>query len=346
MRYPKFLPKNGTIGVTAPSLGYSQTELYPYTARARHGMTKIQKAGYHVITTDDVFNTENKNVESAPAPVRAQQLMELYLNPQADLIFSAAGGERMLEILDYLDFDKLSQAEPKFFVGMSDNTNFSFTLTTICDVASVYAQCFGDFGMEPWDDCVVECLQVLSGTLKVQHSYSKYQIEDLKFVSGHHNAPFNKTEPVVIENLRQEASIQLEGRQIGGCLDVLQYLLGTKFDNVVNFTKKYAKDGIIWYLEACDLNPAGVVRTLVQMKRAGWFQNGLKGFVFGRPRQPAPFMGYSHQQALLEILGDLNVPIIFGADFGHVSPTFTIINGAMAKITSTQNRLTWETIYK
>ena len=53
----------------------------------------------------------------------------------------------MCETLDYVDFEKIMQAKPKWYMGFSDNTNFTFLLTTICDVASIYAPCAASFGL-------------------------------------------------------------------------------------------------------------------------------------------------------------------------------------------------------
>ena len=55
----------------------------------------------------------------------------------------------------------------------------------------------------------------------------------------------------------------MEGRLIGGCMDVLTLFLGTEFDGVKAFAEKYQKDGILWFLEACDLNPMGIRRAPV-----------------------------------------------------------------------------------
>ena len=37
----------------------------------------------------------------------------------------------------------------------------------------------------------------------------------------------------------------------------------------------------------------------------------------------------------MSILGDLDVPVIFDADIGHKGPQFSIIEGALAKVSST-----------
>ena len=65
-------------------------------------------------------------------------------------------------------------------------------------------------------------------------------------------------------------------------MDCLVNLLGTQFDYVNQFNEKYKEDGIIWFLECCDLNVMGIRRAMWQMKNAGWFQH-VKGFLIGRP---------------------------------------------------------------
>ena len=46
----------------------------------------------------------------------------------------------------------------------------------------------------------------------------------------------------------------------------------------------------------------------------------------------------TYEEAIYESLKDLNIPIIINADIGHVSPRMTIINGAIATITSSNGK--------
>ena len=55
----------------------------------------------------------------------------------------------MCEILPYIDFEKIRNSEPKWFLGYSDNTNLIFLLATLCDTAAIYGPCAAAFGMEP-----------------------------------------------------------------------------------------------------------------------------------------------------------------------------------------------------
>ncbi|MNI62633.1 L,D-carboxypeptidase A [compost metagenome] len=134
-----------------------------------------------------------------------------------------------------------------------------------------------------------------------------------------------------------EEKIALNGRIIGGCLDVLINLVGTKYDNVKNFVNKYKDDGIIWYLESYDLSGEQLVRALWQLKEAGWFEN-VKGFIFGRPAMYSSCYDLDYYECIKRVLLELNVPIIVDACIGHKPPQFTIINGAIANIESSNSK--------
>lgn len=120
-------------------------------------------------------------------------------------------------------------------------------------------------------------------------------------------------------------------------MDCLQVLCGTSFDKVEEFNDKYADDGIIFFLEACDLNVMGIRRAIWQMKNAGWFKN-VKGFLIGRPMHfDEGFLGLDQYHAVVDVLAEFNVPIIMDLDIGHLPPQMPIITGAYAKVSSVGN---------
>ena len=118
---------------------------------------------------------------------------------------------------------------------------------------------------------------------------------------------------------------------IGGCLDVLTHLAGTPFCKIKDFNKRYKDDGIIWYLESCDLNVIEQVRSVWFLKQNGWFEN-VKGFLIGRPLNPETIMDVDYKEGILEQLKDFNVPVVFDVDIGHVAPSLPIFNGSVAKV--------------
>ncbi len=165
----------------------------------------------------------------------------------------------------------------------------------------------------------------------VQNSFEFYENGFYDRITGLEGYRLDK--PVYWKNLNNAENITMTGRFLGGCLDVLLNLVGTRFDQTVNYINQYKNDGIVWYLESFSLNGEALTRGLWQLKEAGWFQYA-KGFVFGRPAFFDEDSWISYEEAVLSILKDLEVPIILDADIGHKGPQMTLINGAIATVES------------
>lgn len=283
----------------------------------------------------------------------------------------------MCEILDYVDFEQIRQAAPKWYLGYSDNTNFTFLLATLCDAASVYGPCAAAFGMDPLHPSLNDAMLLLQGQKFTMRGYDKWERESLKD-EEHPYEPYNLTETSVIkyylpdgmtnvESLRhmagtdvehragdawpavletaashiekkepeENADISFTGRLLGGCMDCLVNLLGTRYDKVTEFTQRCRDDGIIWFLEACDLNLMGIRRAMWQMEHAGWFKY-CKGFLIGRPRlgMGVEEFGIDSYQAVCEMLYSYHVPVLMDLDIGHMPPAMPLICGSMAKVVS------------
>jgi muramoyltetrapeptide carboxypeptidase LdcA involved in peptidoglycan recycling len=136
-----------------------------------------------------------------------------------------------------------------------------------------------------------------------------------------------------------DSTIQLEGRLIGGCMDILQMYPGTPYDKVKEFNAKYQEDGFIWFMESCDLNLMGIRRAIWQLKQAGWFEH-LKGFLIGRPLcYGEEAFGIDQYQAVTGVLAEYNVPIIMDVDMGHLPPMMPVICGSTAEVVVNGNHI-------
>ena len=273
----------------------------------------------------------------------------------------------MCEILDKVDFDKIRKAKPKWYMGFSDNTNMTFLLTTLCDTASVYGPCAAAFGMEPWHENLWDAYHLLRGQQNSVHGYALWEKDSKKdeehpleaynvteekrlmvYLPQEHNAAQtggkSKIEVHPAENLQKK--INMQGRLLGGCMDCLVNLLGTEFDKVKEFTEKYQDDGIIWFLESCDLNVMSIRRAVWQMKHAGWFSH-VKGFLIGRPAVfGQEMMGLDQYHAVTDLLAEYQVPVIMDADIGHIPPMMPLVCGSYADVSIIGNQLnvnmTWK----
>ncbi|MDO4377898.1 MAG: LD-carboxypeptidase [Erysipelotrichia bacterium] len=331
MRYASFLKKQDTIGLVAPSFGVSG---YPYQERFEHACKKFTNLGYKIKQSECLYGIDK--AASAPSKVRAEQFMQMYLDLDTDFIISVAGGELMMSILTYIDFDTLKYAKPKYFMGYSDNTNLVFTLPILTDTAAIYGSNFGSFGMANWDKSLQECYDLITGKRKEFSSYEQYEINDLSHQEGKALCGYNLEAKVEYKTLDGK-DVDIKGRLVGGCLDILVSLCGTKYGQVEKFIDKYQDDGFIWFLEACDLNVLAQSRALWQLRQAGWFKY-CKGILYGRAVHSDDCFGYTLVDALKDNLADLNIPIVYGCDFGHIPPSWTLIAGSVAHFTLQEDR--------
>lgn len=388
MRYPAFLKPNGTIGFVAPSFGCA-TE--PYLSAFDNAQRRWKEMGYRLQLGPNCYAQEGIGISNTPEKC-GEELWTSYCGTDNDCIISCGGGELMCEILDYVDFARIRQAPPKWYMGFSDNTNMTFLLTTLCDTAAIYGPCASAFGMEPWHPSVQDAMDLLTGRKLAFDGYDKWEREWLKD-EEHPLLPYNVTEPSVIryilpdgstniESLRGDAGegsgagmnrgrgenadggmdresgenadggcgvtaqadhtnrtdctpqIDYKGRLLGGCMDCLVNLLGTRYDRVRDFTDRYKDDGILWFLESCDLNVMSIRRAMWQMEHAGWFEHCC-GFVIGRPLcHGQEMMGLDQYRAVYEVIRKYHVPVLMDIDIGHLSPMMPLINGSIGHAVS------------
>lgn len=344
MRYPKYLSEHGTIGFVAPSFG-CDTE--PYRTAFLHAQKRFRALGHTLDLGPNCYVGKGIGISNTPQAC-GEELTEYYCSGQNEVLISCGGGELMCETMEHVDFARIREAEPKWYMGFSDNTNMTFLLATLCDTASVYGPCASAFGMEPWHESITDAYEMLRGLREQVHGYPMWEREGQKD-EEHPLAPYQVTEPKELVTflpkdggLRRagaDESVAVEGRLLGGCMDCLVNLLGTRFDGVAEFTERYREDGIVWFLESCDLNVMAIRRAVWQMKNAGWFSH-VKGFLIGRPLAfGQEMMGLDQYHAVCDLVEEFGVPVIMDADLGHLPPMMPLICGSYANVQAVGNEI-------
>lgn len=340
MRYPKPLQKGGTIGFVAPSFGAA---IEPYATGLTNAESTFNKLGFNTREYTCARMSSGIGISARPSMCGAD-FMNAYTDDLSDVLMSCGGGELMCETISHIDFDVIAHTSPKWFMGYSDNTNLVFTMPMLANTAAIYAPCAPSFGMEPWHESLHDAFDILQGIDPLTQTksdtytvstYGLWELESLKD-SEHPLVPYNTTEAVDIKaydsNLNPTDSLNLEGRMLVGCLDCVTNLVGTRFDKVQEFSS--SNDGILWCLEACEVDPIGIRRSLWQMAEAGWFE-GARGFVFGRPYlYQSEAFGINQVDAVLTALDELeiNVPVVLNADIGHLPPQMPLISGSWGNL--------------
>lgn len=319
MNYPKFLVNDSKIGVVALSAGVGS-----YIDDYKKSISNLEKNGFGIIETASVRNSGDV---ANTAPIRAKELDRLIIDTDVDFVMCATGGDFLIEILPFIDYKNIKN-NPKWLMGASDPTSLLYIVTTALDIATIYGFNACSFDQEQLHDCQLNALNIMQGNLVSQESFDLYELSRPEEAKS-----YNVTEKVYWESLNGD--VDITGRIIGGCLDCLRELPGTRFDYTKSFIDKYQKDGIIWYFDIFSLTAETFYLSLIQLRESGWFKH-VKGVIVGRVKFPNRYTDMTYQEALKKIF--VNIPIIFNADIGHVAPKMTIINGSVAHITCKQGK--------
>jgi len=323
MKYPKFLKENDKIAIPAPSAGAKNIQKIN---KYKNAIKFFNSIGFILEISKNLYN--NQKGRSTSARKRGEELTKMWTNNEIDGLICAAGGEFLIECLPYIDFNSISK-NPKIIAGFSDPTGILYTLTTKYDIATIYGSNFSHFGSNKLFKNDFDILSLIKGEKFVFESYPLYEEERKKEVTG--LEPNNYTEKVEWKTLSNN-KVQMKGRIIGGCLDIISILLGTQYDGFKNFQKKYYKDGIIWYFDNCELSMEEIIRILWKMNELNYFEN-CKGIIFGRFGINITSLEYDIKTCLEDsILNELKIPIIYDADISHKSPCLPILNGSIATI--------------
>ena len=301
MRYPKFLKTGDTIGITALSSG-AGNKIKEVKVSLNH-----LKEDYKLIVTPDVYGEE---IVSTDVNTRVKEFNKL-LDEKIDALMNIRGGDFTYETLDYLDFSKIAKKN-LLVQGFSDTTSLVYILTTKYDLATLYG-----CNAKSYDSEILE----------------KYQINNLEFMKGNllYQESFGDRKTFSLNGDFKDSGVI-----IGGCLDIIRFLLGTSYDNTKEFLEKYKNHKIIWYFDIFAMGSVDVYLTLLQMKNMGYFQYS-DTFIFGSVFFPKVECEMEYSHGFQKALEKKN--IIVDANIGHVDPAFTILNGSLATIEMKKNKM-------
>ena len=319
IRFPEPLRAGDRVAVTAPSSGVSGPDL----VRLDLVLSHMRNKGFGIVE-GACLRAQYKD-SSAPLDHRAAELNRFLLDPTIAAILPPWGGELASELLELIDFETLRSVEPKWLLGYSDLTTLQFPLTLISGWATAHGPNLMDLAPSQTDPLTSSALTVPSST-KFQRTWIDYAKSAA--------APFNVTEWVEWKRLDgSKEPVAFQGRIIGGCLDNIAWLAGSKYGDVPQFDRESGTVGTILYFENAEMSPPTLLRALLSLRRHRWF-DGLVGLLIGRSAGPAPesAASLSYTDALRAALEDLPFPVIYDVDIGHQPPQFTIINGAVARV--------------
>lgn len=273
-------------------------------AELESGCEALRRAGYRPFYFDSILERDLYFAGSAQR--RARELEEMFERDDIRAIVCARGGYGANYLLKDFDVARIA-ANPKIFVGYSDITSL---LTYITD-ASGLVTFHGPMAAKDWahDDGV---------------NFSAWQ--SALTAATPWEVPLNDKVTALVEG-------EAEGILYGGCLSILIASLGTPY--------AIHTEGTILFLEDVAAKPYQIDRMLMQLKLAGQLDS-VRGIVFGEMLDcvQTANQGYTLQEVITRIVGDLKVPVAYGVRSGHVSSgNITLPFGVRAKLSVQQDRI-------
>lgn len=266
------------------------------------GCEALQRAGYKPFYFDSILE---RDLYFAGSPDRrARELEQMFERDDVRAIVCARGGYGANYLLKDLDLSKV-KANPKIFVGYSDITALLTYFTDATGVITFH----GPMVAKDWAHSDGVNLSAWQSALSGSTAW---------------DVPLN-------EEARALIAGEAEGILYGGCLSILVSLLGTPY--AVN------PAGTILFLEDIAAKPYQIDRMLMQLKLGGHLDS-VRGIVFGQMLDciQTANQGYTLQEVVTRILGDLGVPIAYGIRSGHVtSGNITLPFGVRAHLSVRNN---------
>jgi muramoyltetrapeptide carboxypeptidase len=261
------------------------------------GCESLRRAGYRPFYFESIL--DHALYFAGSVDRRARELEEMFVRDDVRAIVCARGGYGSNYLLPALDLEKI-KAHPKIFVGYSDITTL---LTYFTDIAG---------------------LVTFHGPMVAKDWAHENGVDMPSW-----QAAVSSTTPWDVplgDGVNGLVDGEAEGVLYGGCLSILVASLGTPY--------QIKSAGTILFLEDIAAKPFQIDRMLMQLKLSGLLDE-VRGIVFGEMLDciQTANQGYTLQQVITRIVGDLGVPVAFGVKSGHVtSGNLTLPFGVRAKL--------------
>ena len=274
---PKAFQQNSTIGIVSPSYWLDENVL-----------KKTAK-----FFTDLGYNIEiGKSTSLQWGPFagtpkeRADDLHRMFIDPNIDAVMCARGGYGANRVLPLLDYD-LIRKNPKIFIGFSDITAYLTSITQQTNLVTFHGPMLTTY-KKSW----------------IKYNYNLM----IRVLTGEKNINIEPPESLKTRILKDGTA---SGPLWGGNMSLLINRLGTL--DTLN------TNGVILFLEDIDEYLYSFERMLVQMRASGMFDQ-INGLIIGELediRDQEVRFGRNTDEIILDICGDLDIPIVSNFPCGH-----------------------------
>ena len=223
---------------------------------------------------------------AGPPELRADDLNNMFADPNIDAIFCARGGYGANRVLPLLNYDLIKE-NPKIFIGNSDITAYLTSITQKTEIITFHGPMLVSY----------------------KHGFIEYNFDQMmKVLTSTKNIVINPPAEFDPHILKKGTA---KGPLWGGNLSLVMNRLGT--DGQINTT------GCILFLEDLDEYLYSFERMLVHLQTAGIFNN-INGLIIGElidMKDQEISFGKSTDDIIMEICGTMDIPIVTNFPCGH-----------------------------
>ena len=334
---PERLKKGDTVA--AISLSSGAAHMFPHRYKA--GKRQFEEAfGLKVVETPHALESNDWLYGNPQA--RANDLHWALQNPDVKAIISTIGGDDSVRILPYLDAD-LIRKHPKIFMGFSDTTISLLQYLNAGVVAingPVFLTCFAEnTAIHPY---VRDNIQKLLFDAEVL-SYQAAPNWSEQFLDwGVAENQCIKRDFIENDGWRWiqsglQGSDPVEGRLIGGCIEVFEFLKGTQW-----WPKLELWQDAILFFETSEEKPTpDSVKYWLRNYGSQGILSQVKALLFARPMLYSDEEKLELESVILQVLKEFDredLLVVTNMDFGHTAPMMPIPLGIRASLNPVSQR--------
>ncbi len=261
--------------------------------RLLRGVKAMEEAGYRVILDSEIERF--RRFQKYEDERRAENLMAIWLNPEVKAVISGTGGYGAVRLLPYLD-PEIFRRNPKAFVGYSDITALHLWLMRRAQLRVFHGPTLDDLYPGGSDRSAHSLITALSTS-----------------------RPETRLGRELARSVRPGTAV---GRLTGGNLSLVQQTIGTPYEIDT-------RDAILFLEETHD--PMSVVDERLLHLRAAGLLRQVRGIVFGQLSLDRSEED-EFEDFLLDLVSDLEVPILMDFPAGHEVPNLTLPLGTEVEI--------------
>ena len=289
------LKSGGKIGVMAPSSYVEREDIEKSTAL-------MEARGYKVFIHPQTF--ERHHQSAGTLLQKSMAFQGLWQREDIDAIWCAGGGNRALQLLTSINFEKIKR-KPKPLIGFSDVTALLNAVHAHTGFITYHGPVF-----------------------KQIHKIESDQLgQTLALLEG-------AKAPIPMNNAKILREGKASGPLLGGNLSLFQYLAESK--DCADLT------GAVLFLEDAGDHLSRIDRMFLQLKRLGVFEK-IGALVLGEfldmQDGMRPF-GFTLEELVDEYLEDLQIPAVLNIPFGHGRNLYTLPLGAQATLIADKGKVT------